>query len=1011
MVIKRKDFQKAAAFIHEFLLKLNEDGECAELRDTLNLALLHMQKYYRILQSRSHEKNSQNTLQLTARGLSPMTPFVDTPDKFQWKWMSMDSFTRLASTMSVEDSMNFVRLPPVIQAAMDGDLQEIEQLVHHNPVCVNDQDGIGRTALTYAVHFDHPQAVNTLLEQRADVNLTAHDGSTAIHQACHDANLSALSLMLDYGGDVSIQDTHGRAAIHWAVTSPSHECLALLLEHNADPGIRDKDGLSPAMWACRMDHIEHFELLSRADNSHIEEPDGIERDANGRTWMHWAVRRTEPLECLQTLITADTAAIKDDDGKTVLLLAAEMGSLLAAKLIMEIAGRICIHDTDAQGRTALHLATIRGHGEIVNFLLEQGVDLTVVDSFNATAWDYARNRQLHYCQLIIMSHQRQRIASNPTSPMVPGMGLIDSLHIMNGDVNQSEDFTMKHWPGKSGDTTPVTPPHPPKRPRTSRPLLSRRANSLSTPEGRDKTDVNGDRVISSAGNERKKERIEVSVDTKRTANIAFYANGREETDMITDEHDGHVEGEEDVDGVSVGGMDVSDIDDDEDRPQPRARPAPAPRPQTIQPRPPPRHTQPRPPPPSSFSQPQELQHNSHPQQQQEPSQYEALEEGFTTTTSMIDPPPGQRFQNSQKFSAPQGFSPAYRTGRTGPAPSPPNITPQRPHMIRQQQPLPPRPAPREAPAPRPGSGPSSRDQVASPPPLSSGSGQSVEQGPSMKKPLSPDQGNRPGSGGQTKPPGVLEGRRIPPPPMLTPLPNAPKVPSLSRLDKLEKKKKKKKRDRDKEREQDTKSPPEVQNLQNPLDIPPPRGFAAPLHPFPQQTERVRSAAPSAPRASKGLPQHHDSRYSDETEDSKGVVINGHTLPMKDTPARSARPGQRLQPMEEEETQYTEAGGDNPLQQPSIPEEGQVGPLIPPPQAFRSGGRYSSAAQGRQLSQSVPQDGHSSARMMPTSAKPPLPIRGRSSAGVSGRTSRNSNTRSSVSRRTPRPPTSRSDSSS
>lgn len=61
-----------------------------------------------------------------------MTPFVDTPDKFQWKWMSMDSFTRLASTMSVEDSMNFVRLPPVIQAAMDGDLQGIEQLVHQS---------------------------------------------------------------------------------------------------------------------------------------------------------------------------------------------------------------------------------------------------------------------------------------------------------------------------------------------------------------------------------------------------------------------------------------------------------------------------------------------------------------------------------------------------------------------------------------------------------------------------------------------------------------------------------------------------------------------------------------------------------------------------------------------------------------------------------------------------------------------------------------------------------------
>ena len=65
-----------------------------------------------------------------------------------------------------------------------------------------------------------------------------------------------------------------------------------------DPATRDKDGLTPCMWACRMDNIKHFEMLCRSDYT-VAEPDGIERDANGRTWMHWAVRRTEPLECLQ----------------------------------------------------------------------------------------------------------------------------------------------------------------------------------------------------------------------------------------------------------------------------------------------------------------------------------------------------------------------------------------------------------------------------------------------------------------------------------------------------------------------------------------------------------------------------------------------------------------------------------------------------------------------------------------------------------------------------------------
>lgn len=63
--------------------------------------------------------------------------------------------------------------------------------------------------------------------------------------------------------------------------------------------VRDNDGLSPSMWACRMDHIEHFELLSQVENQVIEEEDGLERDNNGRTWMHWSVRRTDPHECLK----------------------------------------------------------------------------------------------------------------------------------------------------------------------------------------------------------------------------------------------------------------------------------------------------------------------------------------------------------------------------------------------------------------------------------------------------------------------------------------------------------------------------------------------------------------------------------------------------------------------------------------------------------------------------------------------------------------------------------------
>ena len=70
------------------------------------------------------------------------------------------------------------------------------------------------------------------------------------------------------------------------------------------------------------------------------------------------------------------------------------------------------------------------------------MDLSKLDKFNATPWDYAKNRQLHYCQLIIMSHQRQRLVSNPTSPIPNGLGLMLNGFggSFNGDFGSSIDF-------------------------------------------------------------------------------------------------------------------------------------------------------------------------------------------------------------------------------------------------------------------------------------------------------------------------------------------------------------------------------------------------------------------------------------------------------------------------------------------------------------------------------------------------------------------------------------------
>jgi len=140
------DFQKIAALIHEFLLKLDEDAECAEVRDALNYALLQLQRYFRMLRNRNvHQSslvhpdrsvtNGSNGLSLlgqSLRGLSPMTPFKDAPDKFVWRWVDLQSNSNTSrtagATLPARLDKEANNVPPVLRAARQGDKTLLVQL-------------------------------------------------------------------------------------------------------------------------------------------------------------------------------------------------------------------------------------------------------------------------------------------------------------------------------------------------------------------------------------------------------------------------------------------------------------------------------------------------------------------------------------------------------------------------------------------------------------------------------------------------------------------------------------------------------------------------------------------------------------------------------------------------------------------------------------------------------------------------------------------------------------------
>jgi ankyrin repeat protein len=104
-----------------------------------------------------------------------------------------------------------------------------------------------------------------------------------------------LRILLEYGAYVNAQDSYNRTSMHWSICNNNTHCLKVLIEYDANIHVKDRDGMSPAMWACHLDNIEHFKILTHLYENDTNE---LDSDNDGRTWLHWCVRKQDPLECL-----------------------------------------------------------------------------------------------------------------------------------------------------------------------------------------------------------------------------------------------------------------------------------------------------------------------------------------------------------------------------------------------------------------------------------------------------------------------------------------------------------------------------------------------------------------------------------------------------------------------------------------------------------------------------------------------------------------------------------------
>ena len=245
---------------------------------------------------------------------------------------------------------------------------------------------------------------------RADVTTPEADGTTPLHRAIYAGDVRQVRGLLQAGARPDAANRYGLTPLALAASAGSAEFVALLVESGATVRAADaalRDGQTTLMLAARAGNVGAVDVLLK----HGAEPNVAER-RTGTTALMWAALDDRG-DAIRTLVrggakvdarSAPTSfphtppgVIGDplEEGSsyvgqtvlpkgswTSLMYAARQGARGAVAALVE--AKADLDAVDPDGSTALALAAINGHADVVTTLLENGANPNLADRTGMT---------------------------------------------------------------------------------------------------------------------------------------------------------------------------------------------------------------------------------------------------------------------------------------------------------------------------------------------------------------------------------------------------------------------------------------------------------------------------------------------------------------------------------------------------------------------------------------------------------------------------------------------------
>ena len=146
-------------------------------------------------------------------------------------------------------------------AARDGDLGKVKELLKSNPDLVFSKDDRGFTPLHLAAQKGHKDVAELLLANGADVNAKGNKGYTPLNEAAVYGHKDVAELLLAYKAEVNAKSDDNVTPLHGAADKGFIDVVKLLLANKAEVNAKADYGVTPLHLAAFKGYKDIVELL------------------------------------------------------------------------------------------------------------------------------------------------------------------------------------------------------------------------------------------------------------------------------------------------------------------------------------------------------------------------------------------------------------------------------------------------------------------------------------------------------------------------------------------------------------------------------------------------------------------------------------------------------------------------------------------------------------------------------------------------------------------------------